>query len=529
MSLLLHRRTILQRHAAAAAAISTPSSIPGRHLNSPLDAETFAVTATTAKSWKPLGMRFFSSTSTTGATSSNAINPNKVIGKTIYKQLLRWSKSFPETLPLDPMPPLTLQPPRISQSSLEELVQWKTQKQKQQQQQEQTTEMTEEALTANQNAIWNLLPSNASLTSSKLVLPLETTKCIQDAIRLIYALNHSSSSSRSNSSTTTTISTKSDTEEQTQLDPEVEKDQVAFGFEVIKSLHQLGPMLQERQSRRDSNWDRTGVSYGVGQVVQHTSERWRAIVMGWSWKEMGEDDTSTDGTTSLTTKEYSVKEAEAKSVDDHNKTAEDRYVEYRLLLDEGDASLSKLRVFGSKTAKQSDLELVADPSLKRVRNRHSQHSFERFDVHAPIGNERGRFIPRKVLRYEYPMDYKDPHETKDVTLPEQMMEMQDLHTNAKVVIQGIRSIAEELKRSIQDISSSAQIQKLCYIGHVEERLDAILEDKLNNQSDSLLMAQTPSSLSSQKMAIQYLEALLNVVLEVMDVMYQRRTAEHNSK
>ena len=53
------------------------------------------------------------------STSKNSsLEKQKILSKTLYRQILRWSRTF-QNIPFDPMPPLTLMPPRIDATALQ--------------------------------------------------------------------------------------------------------------------------------------------------------------------------------------------------------------------------------------------------------------------------------------------------------------------------------------------------------------------------------------------------------------------------
>ena len=62
--------------------------------------------------------------------------------------------------------------------------------------------------------------------------------------------------------------------------------------------------------------------------------------------------------------------------------------------------------------------------------------------------------------HEIQEEYEGKQKHDNGILSEQgMMEMQQVHSNSKVVIQGVKTIAEDLKRCILDVTSSAEIQR----------------------------------------------------------------------
>jgi len=373
------------------------------------------------------------------------------------------------------------------------------------------------------------VPRTAVVTDSKLTLTLTNTSEVRDVTRLVYRLNQE-----------TTGGGVSGEEE----DRKVLKDRTSLGFEALRSLNQLSELLEKRKDARESHMNREGVYFHIGQVVQHKTDRWRAVVVGWNRTII--DTPPISSKTSLTQKNYdtistttddptaAVLDGEITETEsnDNKKTQ----VDYILHLDEGDASLSRVRIMGSMTAQQNELEAVHDPDLQRLRNPFISHAFDRFE------SKVGRFLPAKVLRFEYPEDngggddavilteeeredgYDSDKNKANLGL-EEVQTMIQIHNVSKFAIEGVRDIASTLKQIILDSTSSDNgQQKSQVLAQLEERLEAIQEGKVQNMADHLSSSVPPTS---DKLAIQYLAALMNLTFHVMEVMWQRRTALQN--
>ncbi len=197
----------------------------------------------------------------------------------------------------------------------------------------------------------------------------------------------------------------------------------------------------------------------------------------------------------------------------------DERIEYTLHVDEGDAAQSRMRVFGSMTAEQHELENIEDDDLKRLRNSHMKHYFDSFNARS---NE---FVPGKVLRYEYPAEEQMRQDVAAENVVQDTEHMMAKHKNAKVVLSAVREIAHRLHRVILDTTSCAKLRNMKFLADLDERLGKIAQGNLSSMGD-LLSSEVHSS---HKVAIQHLHALLNVALDVNTALYSRRIAEQNSK
>jgi hypothetical protein len=93
----------------------------------------------------------------------------------------------------------------------------------------------------------------------------------------------------------------------------------------------------------------------VGQVVKHT-EKWRGVIVGWAIKK----DKNDGRHSSLTKKQYSLKEDGISSTGNTGDETKKSNVQYTVLVDSNDASLLQ----SSKTIlleSEEDLTPVDDP------------------------------------------------------------------------------------------------------------------------------------------------------------------------
>lgn len=416
----------------------------------------FHITLKQVKNLQPTNRLLFS----TNATSS--IEKQKQVARTLYKQLLRWTKRTGYEVPLDPMPPLNLVPPMVHEAALKSVSSYYNNNN--------NMVETPSKLTKHEKHLYNLtkkLPSNSIVDENKMLIPLENVTEIKKIIQMVFRMNH------------------------VDEDLGFTKQRISLAFEFLKSLNELSGVLDKRKKKHLENMDRTGVKFHIGQVVQHQTG-WRAVVVGW--KRLPKEQNDVTKKTSLTSKDYSL--------DDNSKS--EYHIQYQVQLDEGDAVFARLRVLGSMYLPQNELEPVTDTDLKRIRN-----SLMKNEI---FNSLKGEFELSKCLQYEYPNDHSD--ENTDIGESNLIFAK---HENAKRVIQGIHYLASQLQRIILDTTSCATSRKLLIISYLEEKLQAIIDDKLDNVADII-----GSEHSSHKKAIQHLHAMLNISLEINSLVWQRR-------
>ncbi len=476
-------------------------------------------------------LRFFNSS--TPASSSSSPSPQlqtyAAISKTLYKQIIKWTKDTGD-VPFDPIPPLTLAPPLIEKSSLEHLALMQLQ--------EDDDEKTEK-----DRRLMKLLPSNTIFDSNQIVIPIEDANSVHNTVKFVFGMNHPKIN------TDAEESIPAEQEEERQLS--VIKDRVSLGFEVLKSLNQLSEMLNERKESRIKHQNRDGVLFHVGQVVQHKTQRWRALVVGWDKRESDAIDklNRQNMTTSLTTKEYTGENTSNTNMNMmEERHDEEEEVEYTVFLDEGDAVLTRARVIGSKKVKQHELEPVHDPCLKRIRCSMARYLFDKFD------SNKNEFHPGDILTYEYPLDNKEGtvdstgstgagkgEDRNDESLVDcdnyqMVMDENDIQArneraqkSAHAIVENTQQVASKWLKDIQEIirSTSSKDHECDLISDFERDLKDITEGRLLQNASDILTSSTPPSV--QKEAVTYVNALLGVVQNVTQVMWHRRTMERASK
>lgn len=466
------------------------------------------------------------------SSSTSSRNTQALLARTLYRQILKWAKRTGSEVPFDPLPPLTLMPPRIDVGALQQLLAVKqmssmeisssSSSSRVQEGKGTTTVNGEDMLDQTTNPYaaikyiaTNIMPVNTIVRENQIIVPIYNATDVKNAMRMIYRLNHINATNEFHQ------------------DLDTIKDRVSLGFQVLKSLNQLSEMLDERKMSREQHMDREGVAFHVGQVVQHKYKRWRGVVCGWQKVVPHPQNVSALNVaqkSSLTQKVYNLEvvtndESKDNHVSDRepessNRNSSSTEVEYVVHLDEGDAAFSRTRVLGSMKVKQHELDPVINDSLKRVRNSLLNHHFSKFDA------TRMAFVPGSVLEYEYPDDI---HAANQDHARDQLDESRyDLakHENAKRVLTGVKNMVSILQRIILDTSSCVEERNLSILVEVERRLIAIANGQFyENMADKLSSSHGMSS--SHKLAIKSWSSLTNIAIEINNILWQRQRAKEN--
>lgn len=402
-------------------------------------------------------------------TADSSSQQNRVITRTLYRQMLRWTKRTGNEVPLDPIPPVYVVPPQVSGTILQKMASYRDMNSPQL-----------DHMTQNEKHLYNLihtLPRNAIVSQKNMTIPIHKVSDIENVIKVTFKMN------------------------QFDHDRNVTKNRISLAFEYLKSLNQMSEALDLRKKKRLDSMNREKVAFRIGQVVRHKTGGWRGVIHGWN--RVTKDNTSSSNKTSLTNKTYPVKNIPLNNV--VNDVGDiDMNIQYQVHLDEGDASLSRLRLYGSTTVSQNELELVTDKDLKRIRNLLLKD--ERFNLMT------GEFEPNKILKFEYPND----NNPRDMIQDAQMVLAK--HENAKRILGCVHDISSQLYRIILDCTSCAAYRKLHMISYFEKKLLDIIDGNLsNNIADALDMEHL-----SHKKAIQHVHAILNVSIEVHSLVWRRR-------
>lgn len=281
------------------------------------------------------------------------------------------------------------------------------------------------------------------------------------------------------------------------------KDQLSYAFEWIKTLNELTQQLEDMKEKRAKHQNREGVKFRVGQVVKHKTLAWRGVILGW--RRHKDDSADTDGpsrATSLTKKPY-------ESI--HPYGDDDDGIAYDIAIDLGDATLlsSAMQQSGLKNVYQSDLTLVDDPDLMRIRT-NTDH-FQRFD---PISQY---FVPGDALAYVYPND--KPEDQDDGCSYENPSD-----ESAENISQGIRSLAEYLRQIILGYTSAPESRNLRLVSDYLDRLTKLSKGDVIPSEDRFRGANNKNSESAKTQAKMKweLSKLLELAVEIEDIVWTRR-------
>lgn len=379
------------------------------------------------------------------------------LGRTLYRQLLRWCQDTGDDIPLAKyVPPVTTMPPIVDEAALKRLAD------------------------GQEGFIRQLLPSNTILEEHQMTVPLRKASDIRNFFRAVYRMNM--------------VST----------DQETQKKRVSMAFETLKSVNELTGALKDVQAQRGKHLDRAGVDFSVGQVVQHKKDRWRGIVLGWERiAPLPEGQL-----TSLTTKAYASHDG-----DTPEEPPGDR-IRCTMIVDSGDAHLCGERrqvqsQSGYPVAFQSELELVQDLSLCRIRSHSVDQHFDRFDATSKS------FVPNEARQYEYPLD-----ESHLKTTDKEEEAAKARNEIGGSIAQAIQNFAARLESRILDEMPNAESRGLHIIADFQHRLSRLASGDVLTEEDQLTKLCTSSFV-----ATLHLQRLLNLSLEIAELLWQRRIAK----
>lgn len=223
--------------------------------------------------------------------------------------------------------------------------------------------------------------------------------------------------------------------------------------------------------------------------------------MGWKRLDDGSDNNSTQ-LTSLTTKEYTLNSEDA--------------IKYTIVIDVGDAHLHFSKRKGGNLAVtevlQSDLELVEEEELLRIRSSNVPDFFKRFDAESKC------FVPNEILEYEYPNDI-----TASASTPSQLSEATE--QASEDIIMGVKETATHMRSIIMGYTSSPESRNLKILSFFLEKLDAIIDGDVLEMKDKLFNKDMPSN----RLASLHLQQLLNFTVNVGELLWQRRRSTLNTK
>jgi hemimethylated DNA binding protein len=405
------------------------------------------------------------------STVSSKAAANQRVVMTLYRQLLRWCNETEKEIPLLTfVPPVHIQPPQIHPSSLRMVAQ----------------KDPKSPLARGTNSTY--FPPNAVIEETELTVPIANSEDAKKFFRAIFRMN------------CYPPATEQDTNNILDDDASMKKEQISLAFEGMRSLNELSTQqLKILKENRDKHWDRADVKFRVGQVVQHNTERWRGVVLGWNRIENKEKDHGTPAT-SLTQKSYKP----TKSEDNVNCV---------VVLDWGDASLMQKTnrpISSIKNVYQSDLSLIKDQDLLRIRSGQLGEHFKRFDPATRC------FVPGEVSAFVFPCDslnqewenYKNPSDRA-------ALEMMD----------GIQKMAEHLRQILLGYTSSPESQKLTILSSLLKRLTRLSEGDVVPNEERFSLYRN----STQILMKHHLELFMNVLVEINDTLWTRRSSKDTNR
>jgi len=152
---------------------------------------------------------------------SSSSNNNR-LGRTLYRQLIRWCRNTDKLIPLSSfVPPVTLKPPHIEEESLQKLALQSD---------------------ADMEHVSHLLPPKSKVEAHQMTVPILNAEDAENLFRAVFRMNN-----------------------QNEASPQVFKQRISTAFEALKSLNQLTGGLNSLIEEREKHLDRTGVLYHVGQ------------------------------------------------------------------------------------------------------------------------------------------------------------------------------------------------------------------------------------------------------------------------
>jgi hypothetical protein len=265
--------------------------------------------------------------------------------------------------------------------------------------------------------IRKLLPAFSILEEGKLFVAIEKVSEIRDLWKAIFQLN------------------KKEGKDQQQIQARID-----YAFLSLRELNKITELLRDCEAARQRHSDSEGVNFQVGQVVQHDENKWRGVIAGWEKVEHCETKTSSVWYTIFQDSgDVILMGMDNKNQVHISKQSKDGSNEYQLLL-----------------VQQSDLRLLDDTPLCRVRNIESCAIFDGYDARINC------FKPNDSTKYEYHME-----DVKSKVLNAVMNSSMDKANAAAIgVIRAVQSLALKFERRIEetkrgkDLRGSSILSKL---------------------------------------------------------------------
>lgn len=392
----------------------------------------------------------------------------------LYRQLLGWCRKYQE-VPFNPLPPVTLEPPLVSASSLRRLCQMRAILSN-----NKINDHAASEFGGNRHhpAYYALYGEHVSVSSGLITFPeITSASQLRAIIRSVYWLNNHSSDS------TEDVTAEGRT-----------KDQISLAFDALRSVNQLSSSeLDSRQRKRDltikvrrRESSLPNAKFHVGQIVKQRRKGWRGAVVGWTVDE-GKNEKKHKRLSSLTTKQYTLSAPNSETATESPKS---RSIKYTILVDMNDSSL----LHESKTVNleaEEDLISVDNPHLQRIHNHLVKQYFDRF--------HRSHFVPNRLLSFTYPLDdYSSEFESEN--LPE-------LAQASAAIVRGSLRIIESIISIISDhIGDDEEYDELALLSTLLidlKRNTAAIEDTSDENEAAMLAIKWMYSFHVRVTAMQW--------------------------
>jgi hemimethylated DNA binding protein len=273
-----------------------------------------------------------------------------------------------------------------------------------------------------------------------------------------------------------------------QLNKDIRSDEsktqacITSAFLALKDLNNLSGILQDIDAARKRHIDREGVKFQIGQVVQHKEYTWRGIIAGWE-----------------KTTQKSITDAEAidnsvlKQIDRIDDVSEDEAIWYAVIKDSGDATLMRKerkcqfpdlniskdgsRLYQLPLYRQSDLALVQDASLCRIRSGETSAFFDGFD------SRRGCFTPNAAIKHKYPFDNGNMWSVFATT--ENSLSAPEISKMAKDITHAVQLFAGRLESKIVESISMSYLVRSTILTNLQDKLSRLSRGDILSESEYL--------------------------------------------
>ncbi|KAG7353510.1 hemimethylated DNA binding domain yccV-containing protein [Nitzschia inconspicua] len=413
---------------------------------------------------------------------SNPGDPHGRICKALYRQLLRWCDDTDQSIPLSKfIPPLHMKPPQVHPASLRLAA--AAQK-----------GSSSSSVQENSISLIDYLPPNILIKETELTVPIANSSDAKQFLRAIFRMNAYPPDDETTTKTTGSVFLNDTVT--------MRKEQVSMAFEGLRNLNELSTQkLAVLIDARNKHRDRTGVTFRVGQVVKHNTQKWRGVVFGWNRIDTKQEQKDRPAT-SLTKKSYQSKDSD-----------KDSTISCIVAMDWGDAAImhqSNRPVRSIVDVNESELSLVKDRDLLRIRSGQLGEHFERFDPETKC------FVPGVVSSFVYPSD----------TLDEEWSKYRNpSDPAARELVDGIQRMAEYSRNIILGYTSAPETLKLSILSTFLDRFTKIARGDVIPNDERF----DSNNATTQALMKHHLQQFVNLVVELNDTLWTRRKSMETSR